>query len=33
MSARRARKDFQEGMKKLGGMFDKLAEDHLGKLK
>lgn len=29
MTARRARKDFQDGMKTLGGMLDKMAEEHL----
>jgi hypothetical protein len=31
MAARKTRKEFQDGMKKLGNMFDKMAEEHLGK--
>lgn len=31
MAVKRTRKDFQDGMKKIGGMFDDMMEKHLGK--
>lgn len=32
MSVRKTKKEFQEGMQKLGDMFDSLMERHMGKI-